>query len=219
MKKRIIIATILIILALVLCFVISPWIQSKSSGNASVIRCAKNIKKGSVITEDDIERVNVGKYNLQNNILTKENEILGKISTCDMYKYDYFTKDKLTDSSDERQNSVYKLNGDKRIYSLSVPSLSSGVGNMLECGDIVSCICTENGISFIPAELKYLKVISLTDSQGKNIEDSDKGFYTCVTFECTEEECIALSEYSKSGNITLAMVCKYDSEMYHTLGF
>ena len=219
MKKRIIIGIILIVIAFVLCFVLSPFIQSKSNGNKNVIRCKQNIEKGKLITKDDIEQVSVGIYNLQNNILTNENDIIGKYASSNIYKYDYFTKEKLSSTKENKENSMFELGTDKYAYTINVSSLASGVGNTLGYGDIVSCICNENGRSFIPIELKYLKVLSLTNSQGQDYELEGKGMYSCITFECTEEECILLSEYSQRGHLSFMLVCKYDSQAYKELGF
>ena len=220
MKKRIIIGVILLILAIILSFVIAPLIQKWSSGNIKVIRCKKDIDSFSLIKEEDIEEVYIGKYNLSDNIIKNKEQIIGKYALSKIYSGDYFTQDKLSENSKDSENVFSSLNGEERAYSVNISSISQGVGNTLGYGDIVSIVCNQNGNAFIPQDLKYLKVISLKNSRGQNYEDNpENGIYTCITFELNEDQCLALSEYVQKYNISLILVCKYQSSTYKNLGF
>lgn len=214
MKKRIIIAIICIAIALLLCFVLAPFISAKSSGNMTVIRAKEYIKAGQMIKEEDIETISVGKYNLPQSIITNKDDIIGKYAKSDIYKSDYFYSEKLILTKLSKDNIFSSLGSNERYaYSINVQNMSYGVGNSLEYGDIVSIIVNENGNSYIPKDLSSLMIISLKTNQGEDAEIS-KGTYSCVTFLCSSSQAQALSEYSQRGNISLMLVCKPDSENY-----
>ena len=106
----------------------------------------------------------------------------------------------------ETSSSLYTLKENECAFSLPISNLSSGVGNNLSVGDTVSIIVNIQNESFIPNELKNLKVLSLTSSQGK--ETNSESIYSCITLLLNEDQAIALSSYMKKGTFSIALKSK-----------
>ena len=64
MKNRTVLGIVCILLALVLAFVIAPFVNKFSDSRSEVLRVKQTVAQGHRMTGDDIERVSVGNYNL-----------------------------------------------------------------------------------------------------------------------------------------------------------
>ena len=72
--NRTIIGIICIVAALAICFGIAPMVNKLRDGKAMVVRVSTAIEKGAMITDANIEVVEVGSFNLPGNVV-KSKEI------------------------------------------------------------------------------------------------------------------------------------------------
>ena len=100
MKNRTVLGIVCILLALVLAFVIAPFVNKFSDSRSEVLRVKQTVAQGHRMTGDDIERVSVGNYNLPPDVLTNEDEVVGKYAAVGLTKGDYLFTAKLTDTAD-----------------------------------------------------------------------------------------------------------------------
>ena len=68
-KNRTVIGVICIVLSLLICFAVTPLFNQGISQKAEIVRVIKPIKIGEVITKDMVQTVEVGAYNLPDNVL------------------------------------------------------------------------------------------------------------------------------------------------------
>ena len=74
LKNRIVIGLICIILSLIICFGLTPMFNNALKSKVSLVRVNTEIHKGDQITEKMITTVEVGGYNLPENVIRlKEN--------------------------------------------------------------------------------------------------------------------------------------------------
>ncbi len=216
MKNRTLIGVICAILAAVLMFVISPFVNKAATGKVEIVRLARDVSQGRAITEQDIETVTVGGYNLPKSIVKNKNAVIGKYAVCDLKKDDYLLPTKISDKADNADDVFRTLNGAQQAISVSISSFAAGLSGKLENGDIVSVIAQDkNGETTIPPELKYIKVITTTTKTGNDQdqitpnEDGTKELPSTVTFLANSKQAQLLARYSK---IHLALVYRGDEK-------
>lgn len=215
LKNRFVIAAIAILLAL-LCSGIFYAVVSSSADTTEVIKIKTNVSKGAEITSDMIETTKVGGYNLSDNVVTKESDVIGKYALADFSPGDLILADKITDNSLVQEDSLDTLNGSKVAISITIQDFADGLSDKLMGGDIVSCIVTTSDKkTTIPAELTYVEVVSVTDENGIDKESSqttaDSDNMATVTLLATPKQAALLSNYEQTAEIQLALVYRGDS--------
>ena len=216
MKNRTVLGLICIGLALVLAFVIAPFVNKFSDSRAEVLRVKQTVTKGHRLTGDDIETVSVGSYNLPADVLTDETEVIGRYAAADMTKGDWLFASKLTDSADSAADVFRTLDGSQVAVSVTIPSFAGGLSGKLKNGDIVSVIVYsgEKKNSEIPEALKYVRVITATTAAGLDKDElvqKEDGTYelpSTLTLLVTEYQARLLAEYENSGKMHAALVCR-----------
>jgi pilus assembly protein CpaB len=168
MKNRTVLGIVCIVVALIITFLIAPLINKLTDNKVEIIRIVRDIKRGSQISENDIEKVTVGSYNLPSKVIKEKNSVLGKYATCDLKKGDYLFPVKVMATGDSAEDVFRTLDGDKQAMSLTISSIAGGLSGKLENGDIVSLAIysSENGTSLVPPELMYMRVITTTTASG-----------------------------------------------------
>ena len=216
MKNRTVLGLVCIVLALVLAFVIAPFVNKFSDSRSEVLRVKQTVAQGHRLTGDDIESVSVGNYNLPADILTNPEEVIGKYAAVGMTKGDYLFASKLTDTADTANDVFKSLDGSQVAVSVTIPSFAGGLSGKLQNGDIVSMIVysAEKKESSIPEALKYVRVITATTAAGLDKDElvqKEDGTYelpTTLTLLVTDYQAKLLAEYENYGKMHAALVCR-----------
>ena len=69
MKNRTIIGIICIVLALVVTFAVAPLVNKLADSRIDIVRITRDVTRGHMIGENDVEVVSVGAHNLPTNVL------------------------------------------------------------------------------------------------------------------------------------------------------
>ena len=216
MKNRTVLGIVCILLALVLAFGIAPFVNKFSDSRSEVLRVKQSVTQGHRMTGDDIERVSVGNYNLPPDVLTNEDEVVGKYAAVSLTKGDYLFTAKLTDTADSANDVFKTLNGTQIAVSVTIPSFAGGLSGKLQNGDIVSMIVYngEKKESTIPEALKYVRVITATTAEGLDKDElvqKEDGTYelpSTLTLLVTDYQARLLAEYENYGKMHAALVCR-----------
>lgn len=212
-KDRTSLGVISIILALIISFGITPLINKKTSSQIEIVRVNKDIKQGEEITSDKISKVKVGAYNLPPNVIKGEQELLFKFAKVDMYKGDFFFKEKITDINKIQDYYLYNTFNQKIAISATIKSDASGLSGKLQEGDIVTIIgkTDKNPKIEIIRELMYVKVLSTTI---KGIDkDQAEGMPNTVTFSVNDIQAEKIAELEHEGEMHIALVYRGEEEM------
>ena len=130
-RNRTVIGVLCILLALVICFGVTPLFSRSASEKAEIVRVTADIKEGDEITAEMVQTVEVGAYNLPSGIMTEKDEVVGKYATADLKVGDYILASKLSNEPAAENAYLYNLDGTKQAISVTInwtapnrPSLS-----------------------------------------------------------------------------------------------
>ena len=94
LQNRIVVGLICIVVALVICFGLTPMFNDDLKSKVEIVRVSTEIKKGDEITPKMLTTVEVGGYNLPGNVVYKAEDVIGKYANTDLYKGDYVLESK-----------------------------------------------------------------------------------------------------------------------------
>lgn len=212
-RNRTVIGVLCILLALIICFGVTPLFSRSASEKTEIIRVTKDIKEGDEITAEMVQTVEVGAYNLPQNLMTDKKEVVGKYATADLVAGDYILSSKLSAVPAAENAYLYNLDGKKQAISVTIKSFATGLSGKLESGDIVTVIVADyqgKGETAIPPELQYVEVISVTASSGYDANTGEvvdeKELPSTVTLLVTTEQAKVLAELEQDSELHLALV-------------
>ena len=212
-RNRTVIGVLCILLALIICFGITPLFSRSASEKTEIIRVTKDIKEGDEITAEMVQMVEVGAYNLPQNLMTDKKDVVGKYATADLAAGDYILSSKLSAVPAAENAYLYNLDGTKQAISVTIKSFATGLSGKLESGDIVTVIVADyqgKGETAIPPELQYVEVISVTASSGYDANTGEvvdeKELPSTVTLLVTTEQAKVLAELEQDSELHLALV-------------
>lgn len=212
-RNRTVIGVLCILLALIICFGVTPLFSRSASEKTEIVRVTKDIKEGDEITAEMVQTVEVGAYNLPQNLMTDKKEVVGKYATADLAAGDYILSSKLSAIPAAENAYLYNLDGKKQAISVTIKSFATGLSGKLESGDIVTVIVADyqgKGETAIPPELQYVEVISVTASSGYDANTGEvvdeKELPSTVTLLVTTEQAKVLAELEQDSELHLALV-------------
>lgn len=212
-RNRTVIGVLCILLALIICFGVTPLFSRSASEKTEIVRVTKDIKEGNEITAEMVQTVEVGAYNLPQNLMTDKKEVVGKYATADLAAGDYILSSKLSAVPAAENAYLYNLDGKKQAISVTIKSFAVGLSGKLESGDIVTVIVADyqgKGETAIPPELQYVEVISVTASSGYDANTGEvvdeKELPSTVTLLVTTEQAKVLAELEQDSELHLALV-------------
>ena len=212
-RNRTVVGVLCILLALIICFGVTPLFSRSASEKTEIVRVTKDIKEGDEITAEMVQTVEVGAYNLPQNLMTDKKEVVGKYATADLVAGDYILSSKLSAVPAAENAYLYNLDGKKQAISVTIKSFATGLSGKLESGDIVTVIVADyqgKGETAIPPELQYVEVISVTASSGYDANTGEvvdeKELPSTVTLLVTTEQAKVLAELEQDSELHLALV-------------
>ena len=212
-RNRTVIGVLCILLALIICFGVTPLFSRSASEKTEIVRVTMDIKEGDEITAEMVQTVEVGAYNLPQNLMTDKKEVIGKYATADLAAGDYILSSKLSAVPAAENAYLYNLDGTKQAISVTIKSFATGLSGKLESGDIVTVIVADyqgKGETAIPPELQYVEVISVTASSGYDANTGEvvdeKELPSTVTLLVTTEQAKVLAELEQDSELHLALV-------------
>ncbi len=219
LKNRIVVGLVCIIVALAICFGLTPMFNDALTSTVEVVRVNAEIKEGDQITAKMVTSVEVGGYNLPAGVVYRTEDVVGRYANTDLYKGDYILASKLSDTPQLKNEYLTGLDGTNRAMSITIKSFAAGLSGKLERGDIVSLIASDVGDlreTLIPAELQYVEIIATTLSDGTDSdmqeEEDDAGLASTITVLVTTEQARLLAELEQEGSIHAALVYRGNRE-------
>lgn len=212
-KNRTILGIFCIVVSLIICFAITPLVNQGLSKKATIVRFNQNVMEGEQITKEMLDEVEVGNYNLPENVVRNISDAEGKYLLASVYTGDYIVSGKLSDEPAAENKYLYSLNGEKQAMSITINTFAEGLSGKLKSGDIVSVIAPDylgSGETVIPAELKYVEVIAVTAKSGYDAnteeETEEKELPSTVTVLVKPEQSKLLARLEAEGEIHLSLV-------------
>ena len=212
LNNRFIFGILSLLLAAVIAFVALPTIARQTNGKEEIVRITQPVLKGEQISSENAEVVEVGGYNLPSNIAHQLSDVNGLYATADLAVGDYILTSKISSvpvSSDVALNSIPS---GKVAISLTVKTLASGLSDKLQPGDIIRIYHFLDTAAEVP-ELRFVKVLSVTDSDGINVdnakeptEDEEKQQSATITVLASPEQAKIITGLENDGVAHVALI-------------
>ncbi len=217
-KNRTVLGIFCIAVSLLICFAVTPLVNTGLSKKATIVRFVKPVKEGEEIKRNMLQEVEVGGYNLPENVIRSIADAEGKYLTADVCVGDYLVAEKISVEPAAENKYLYSLTGEKQAISITISSFAEGLSGKLKSGDIVSVIAPDylgSGETMIPDELRFVEVIAVTAKSGYDANTEEqagdgKELPSTVTVLVRPEQSRLLARLEAEGEIHLSLVYRGD---------
>ena len=82
LKNRTVLGVLCIVLSLIICFAVTPLFNKAMSEKTEIVRVVKPISVGEEITSDMVKTIEVGSYNLPDDVVKHSDTVVGAGNLC-----------------------------------------------------------------------------------------------------------------------------------------
>lgn len=222
-NNRFIFGVISLVLAAVIAFVALPTIARQTNGKTEIVRITQAVLKGEQISSDNAEVVEVGGYNLPANVAHKLADVNGLYATADLSPGDYILTSKISTIPVSSDVALNDIPSGKVAISLTVKTLASGLSDKLQPNDIIRIYHFLDVSTDVP-ELQFVKVLSVTDADGINVdntkeptEDEEKQQSATITVLATPEQAKIITALENDGVAHVALISRNNEKLAEEL--
>lgn len=217
LKNRVFIGISCLVLAALIAFVAVPVINQLTTNTIEVIRVKEDVGMGTQLTEDMLEKVEIGELNLPDTPATDAKQVVGLYVTVDMKAHDVVYSQKVTDKLVFPENKLRKMTSGESAYTVN---LGDTYRSRLLPNDIV-CFYTfdENGNAQVVKELEYVSVVTTTTDNKVDIlyssqvaADGSALKASTITFILSDVQIQKLLSLENSGKYKMTLVCRGTDE-------
>ena len=223
LNNRFIFGILSLVLAAVIAFIALPTIARQTNGKTEIVRITETVYKGEKITKENTEVVEVGGYNLPSNVAHSMKDVNGLYATADLSAGDYILTSKVSSVPVSSDAALNNIPSGKVAISLTVKTLASGLSDKLQPGDIVRIYHFLDTAKEVP-ELRFVKVLSVTDSDGNNVdntreptEDEEPQQAATVTVLASPEQARIITELENDGVTHVALISRNNDQLAEEL--
>ena len=205
LNNRFIFGILSLVLAAVIAFVALPTIARQTNGKTEIVRITQPVLKGEQVTKENAEVVEVGGYNLPTNVAHSLEDVEGLYVTADLAV------------------ALNDIPSGKVAISLTVKTLASGLSDKLQPNDIVRIYHFLETAEEVP-ELRFVKVLSVTDSDGINVdntkeptEDEEPQQSATITVLASPEQARIITELENDGVAHVALISRNNDQLAEEL--
>ena len=223
LNNRFIFGILSLVLAAVIAFVALPTIARQTNGKTEIVRITQPVLKGETITSDNAEVVEVGGYNLPSNVAHSMDDVEGLYVTADLAEGDYILTSKVSTVPVSSDVALNDIPSGKVAISLTVKTLASGLSDKLQPGDINRIYHFLETAEEVP-ELRFVKVLSVTDSDGINVdntkeptEDEEPQQSATITVLASPEQARIITEMENDGVAHVALISRNNDQLAEEL--
>lgn len=223
LNNRFIFGLLSLLLAAIIAFVALPTIAKQTNGKTEIVRIKQAVLRGEQITSDRLETVEVGSYNLPSNIARSAEDVKGLYATADLMEGDYILASKISMTPVSSDVALNSIPSGKVAISLTVKTLASGLSDKLQPEDIIRIYHFLDTAEEVP-ELRFVKVLSVTDSKGVNVdnskeltEDEEKQQSATITVLASPEQAKIITALENDGVAHVALISRGNNKLAEEL--
>lgn len=223
LNNRFIFGILSLVLAAVIAFVALPTIARQTNGKTEIVRITQPVLKGEQVTKENAEVVEVGGYNLPTNVAHSLEDVEGLYVTADLAAGDYILTSKVSSVPVSSDAALNDIPSGKVAISLTVKTLASGLSDKLQPNDIVRIYHFLETAEEVP-ELRFVKVLSVTDSDGINVdntkeptEDEEPQQSATITVLASPEQARIITELENDGVAHVALISRNNDQLAEEL--
>lgn len=233
-KSRLFLSGLCLLISGILAFGIVPRLYEDKSATVPVIKVNKMVLSGTKIEEADLVEVTVGAFGLPSSVVTDKKILIGKYAKTALYSDDLILTEKISDyKADAVLDAV--MHEDKRLVTITLPSMAAGVSSHLQAGDLVSVVSftpakeqqtldgfiSQPGKVILTPELKLIQVYGIENASTESTEIvkerkdtssnmSDDPVPKTITLIVTEAQALKLIEAEYTGKLHILFVKRGD---------
>ena len=216
-KNRIFLGGMCLILAVLISFVAVPIVNRLTSSTIEVYRVKEDVGMGTQLTEDLVEKVEIGKLNIPSIPATDFKQIKNLYVTVDMKAKDIIYGNKVTDKLVIPENKIRKMSLGESAYTIKI---GDAYRSRLLPNDIITFkTFDESGKAHDVEELKYVSVVTTTTSDKVDIlyasqvaKDGKALVPDTLTLILDKNQIDTLLTLEHSGNFKIALTYRGDDE-------
>lgn len=219
LNNRFLFGILSLLLSAIIAFIAIPTMASQTNGKTEIIRVTSPIAKGEEITPEAVEVMEVGSYNLPDNVARSMQDVAGRYAAADFEAGDYILASKVSLIPITSDVALNNLPSGKVAISLTVKTLASGLSDKLQPGDIIRIYHYLDTAREVP-ELRYVQVLSVTDSDGNNVDNTaeleegeEKQQSATITVLASPEQAEVITEIENDGTAHVALICRNNEEL------
>ena len=219
LNNRFLFGILSLLLSAIIAFIAIPTMASQTNGKTEIIRVTSPIAKGEEITSEAVEVIEVGSYNLPDNVARSMQDVAGRYAAADFEAGDYILASKVSLIPITSDVALNNLPSGKVAISLTVKTLASGLSDKLQPGDIIRIYHYLDTAREVP-ELRYVQVLSVTDSDGNNVDNTaeleegeEKQQSATITVLASPEQAEVITEIENDGTAHVALICRNNEEL------
>lgn len=223
LNNRFLFGILSLLLAAIIAFVAQPTIARQTNGKTEIVRITQPVLKGEQITSANTEVVEVGSYNLPSNIAHSLEDVNGFYATTDLSQGDYILTTKISLTPISSDVALNNIPSGMVAISLTVKTLASGLSDKLQPGDIIRIYHFLDTAEEVP-ELRYVRVLSVTDSSGVNVdnakelaEDEQKQQSATITVLASPEQARIITALENDGVAHVALISRNNDKLAEEL--
>lgn len=223
LNNRFLFGMLSLLLAAIIAFVALPTIARQTNGKTEIVRITQPVLKGEKITAANTEVVEVGSYNLPSNIARSLEDVNGLYATTDLAQGDYILTTKISLTPISSDVALNNIPSGMVAISLTVKTLASGLSDKLQPGDIIRIYHFLDTAEEVP-ELRYVRVLSVTDSSGVNVdnakelaEDEQKQQSATITVLASPEQARIITALENDGVAHVALISRNNDKLAEEL--
>lgn len=218
-NNRFIFGLLSLLLAAVIAFVALPTIARQTNGKTEIVRITRTVMRGGQLSSDNAEVVEVGGYNLPSNIAHRLSDVDGLYATADLSPGDYILTSKISTIPVSSDVALNDIPSGKVAISLTVKTLASGLSDKLQPGDIIRIYHFLDITKEVP-ELQFVKVLSVTDADGINVDnskepkkDEEKQQSATITVLASPEQAKIITTLENDGVAHVALISRNNPQL------
>ena len=223
LNNRFLFGILSLLLSAIIAFIAIPTIAGQTNGKTEIIRVTSPIAKGEEITPEAVEVIEVGSYNLPDNVARSIQDVAGRYAAADFEAGDYILASKVSLIPITSDVALNNLPSGKVAISLTVKTLASGLSDKLQPGDIIRIYHYLDAAREVP-ELRFVQVLSVTDSGGNNADNAAeleegeaKQQSATITVLASPEQAEVITGIENDGTAHVALICRNNEELAEEL--
>lgn len=228
MNNRFIYGILSIVLAAVIAFIAIPAVTSRTSSTCEIVRMKTAVTRGTRITSDDLELVEVGGFNLPDSVARRLEDVSGTYAAANLSPGDYILPEKVSSVPLSSDLSLNEIPDGMVAISITTQTLATSLSDKLQGGDIIRLYHYDDNnvlepVSDIP-ELRFVKVLSVSDSKGLDVdyttppeEDEERQQTATITVLATPEQAMLLTRYENEGILHVALISRGNEKLSNEL--
>ena len=138
LKNRTVLGVLCIVLSLIICFAVTPLFNKAMSEKTEIVRVVKPISVGEEIISDMVKTIEVGSYNLPDDVVKHSDTVVGAFASADLAPGDYILTSKIAEepAASNLTKSCIEKEGNLSVAVKDLPLLS---GKQRRLDSVIAC--------------------------------------------------------------------------------